>query len=218
MKYKMLAYLLLLPPGVSAFEAILKYVFTIEFGSDLPVERFGITCILILAFILLSKEKYGLIIPKEYKKLTLGLVLVLIATSMFFFFALSVKGLYASNSEHWNARWSQWLFIVFREEIVLRGFIQTKASEILKGKFLGLSNSIWFSCVIFAFWHLINLFYGFPLQAVLIQIAAVFIIGGPLLGWIREKTGSSVISYLVHQNGDFFFYSLYLLLFSKLLF
>jgi membrane protease YdiL (CAAX protease family) len=100
--------------------------------------------------------------------------------------------------------------LIFREEFFSRGLIQTKAGQILDGKLFHISLSVWFSTLIFSLWHLVNLPY-FPVQTVLIQIL-VAIPTGLLVGMIKERTGNTLITYLLHLIADLLFLSCYLLI------
>jgi membrane protease YdiL (CAAX protease family) len=206
--------LFLLPFVVTAIERLLKFSFITVFQDHLSVFIYSLTCIGVLIYSLLSKQDFGWNFNLVNRKITAILLVVLSLSTLFFFSVLKFKGLYTSN---WNLGWIIWLILVFREEFILRGIIQTKASKLLSGKWLGLSKSIWFSSLIFSLWHLVNLGVFTP-QVVLIQIVSVFLIAGPFYGWIKEKTNNVIISYLCHISGDLFFYALYSLVFSKLLF
>lgn len=209
-----LLFLILLPFLITVVERVLKFSFTVVFQDHLSVFIYSITCISVLVYSLLLKNDFGWNFNSLNRKITAILLVILSLSTIFFFTILKSKGLYTSG---WNLGWIIWLILVFREEFVLRGIIQTEASKLLSGKWLGLSKSIWFSSLIFSLWHLVNLGVFTP-QVVLIQIVSVFLIAGPLYGWIREKTNNVVISYLCHISGDLFFYALYSLVFSKLLF
>lgn len=206
--------LFLLPFVVTAIERLLKFSFTAVFRDHLSVFIYSLSCIGVLVYSLLTKQDFGWNFNSINRKLTAILLVVLALSTLFFFSVLKFKGLYSNN---WNLGWIIWLILVFREEFILRGVIQTEALKLLSGKWLGLSKSIWFSSLVFSLWHLVNLGVFTP-QVVLIQIVSVFLIAGPLYGWIREKTNNVVISYLCHISGDLFFYALYSLVFSKLLF
>lgn len=166
---------------------------------------------LIFVFLLFSKNNFGMLIPNKYKGLTATLVFSFPLISLFFFLALKANGLL---TERWFLAWILWTLAVFREEFVIRGIIQTECYGVLKGKFLGISYPILFTCFIFGLWHLINL-QTWSLFIVLAQVFASFTYAGLLHGWVREKTGSTIISYLVHIDTDIFFWTLYLVAFSK---
>jgi membrane protease YdiL (CAAX protease family) len=199
---------------VTAFERLLRFSFTSFFQNNLSIFVYSLTCIGVLVYSLLSKRDFGWNFNSLNRKITAILLVVLALSTLFFFSVLKFKGLYTSN---WNLGWIVWLILVFREEFILRGIIQTETSELLTGKWLGLSKSIWFSSLVFSLWHLVNLGVYTP-QVVLVQIVSVFLIAGPLYGWIKERTNNVIISYLCHISGDLFFYALYSLVFSKLLF
>jgi membrane protease YdiL (CAAX protease family) len=209
-----LSFLFLLPYLFTVIERVLKYSFATVFQDHLSVFIYSLTCISVLVYSLLSKQDFGWNFNTVNRKITAILLVILSLSTLFFFSVLKFKGLYTSN---WNLGWIIWLILVFREEFILRGIIQTEASKLLSGKWFGLSKSIWFSSLIFSLWHLVNLGIFTP-HVVLIQIVSVFLIAGPLYGWIREKTNNVIISYLCHISGDLFFYALYSLVFSKLLF
>mgnify|MGYP001583022234 CR=1 FL=1 len=199
---------------VTLIERLLRLSFFTIFQNNLSIFIYSLTSVGLLAFSLLSKQDFGWNFNPLNRKITAILLCLLALSSIFFFSVLKFKGLYTSN---WNLGWIIWLILVFREEFILRGIIQTEASKLLSGKWLGLSKSIWFSSIIFSLWHLVNLGIFTP-QVVIIQIISVLFIAGPLYGWIREKTNNVIISYLCHISGDLFFYALYSLVFSKLLF
>lgn len=209
-----LSLLFLLPFVVTAIERLLRFSFTTVFQDHLSVFIYSLTCIGVLAYSLLSKQDSGWNFNSVNRKITAILLVVLSLSTLFFFSVLKFKGLYTNN---WNLGWIIWLILVFREEFILRGIIQTESSKILLGKWLGLSKSIWFSSLIFSLWHLVNLGIFTP-QVVLIQTVSVLLIAGPLYGWIKEKTNNVIISYLCHISGDLVFYALFSLVFSKLLF
>lgn len=217
MKRNKILYLFILflsPFLVTVIERLLRFSFFSIFQNNLSIFVYSLTSIGLLILSLLSKQDFGWNFNSLNRKTTATLLGVLALSTLFFFSVLKLKGLYTSN---WNLGWIIWLILVFREEFILRGIIQSEASKLLSGKWLGLSKSIWFSSLIFSLWHLVNLGTFTP-QVVLIQIVTVFLIAGPLYGWIKEKTNNVIISYLCHISGDLFFYALYSLVFSKLLF
>lgn len=209
-KYINLLWLFLFPFGITILERLANLVFNDGFS----IFVYSLTSIGLIAFSLLSKTDYGFDFSVKNKKILAGLMVLLTTTSLFLFFVLKSRGLLDRN---WGYGWVVWMVLVFREELILRGIIQTKAVKIVGGKLLGFSSSIWFTSLIFSLWHLVNLG-RFTVFVVIIQIVTVFLIAGPLYGWIREKTNNVVISYLCHISGDFFFYAMYTLFFSKLLF
>lgn len=213
-KFIHLCLLFSLPFAVTAIERLIKFSFFSVFQDNLSVFVYSLTCIGVLGYSLLSKQDFGWNFNSLNRKITASLSVVLSLSTIFFFTVLKLKGLYIHD---WNLGWIIWIILVFREEFILRGIIQTEASKLLSGKWLGLSKSIWFSSLIFSLWHLVNLGVFTP-QVVLIQIVSILLIAGPLYGWIKEKTNNVIISYLCHISGDLFFYALYSLVFSKLLF
>lgn len=202
-----MVFLFFLPFLVTVFERLLRTTF-------LPIFVYAVTCIGLLIFSLLSKTDYGWNFNATNKKIIALLLGLLALVSIFLFSILKLKNLFVTQ---WGLNWIVWIFLVFREEFILRGIIQTTASKLLVGKWLGLSKSIWFTSLIFSLWHLVNLG-TFTVQVVIIQIVSVFLIAGPLYGWLKEKTNNVIITYLCHISGDFFFYAIYTLIFSKLLF
>jgi len=142
-----LSSLFLLPFAVTIFERLLRFSFYSIFQNNLSIFVYSLTSIGILAYSLLSKQDFGWNFNPLNRKITAILLGVLSLSTLFFFSALKFKGLYISN---WNLGWIIWLILVFREEFILRGIIQTEASKLLSGKWLGLSKSIWFSSLMFS--------------------------------------------------------------------
>lgn len=64
--------------------------------------------------------------------------------------------------------------------------------------------------------HLVNLTI-WPWQTVALQMLSC-IPSGIILGLIREKTGNTLLTYLLHIFGDLLFFSFYVLIFGKLFF
>lgn len=213
-KLFLLTFLFTLPFIVTVIERLLGFSFLAVFQDRLSIFVYSLTSISLIILSLVIKHDFGWNFNFSNRRITSILLVVLAVSTLFFFSVLKQKDLFDGR---WNLGWIVWLILVFREEFILRGIIQTEASKLLSGKWLGLSKSIWFSSLIFSLWHLVNLG-TFTYQVVLIQIVSVFLIAGPLYGWIREKTNNVIISYLCHISGDLFFYALYSLVFSKLLF
>lgn len=211
---KKILLLALFPFVLSFFEKISRSFLSGMLGMDdistMILRTVFIIC-LIFVFLLFAKKNFGMIIPNKYKALTAFLFLSYPLISLFFFLALTANGLL---NERWFLAWILWTLAVFREEFVLRGIIQTESYDVLKGKFLGISYPILFTCFIMGLWHLVNL-QTWSLYIVLAQVFASFTYAGLLHGWVREKTGSTIISYLVHIDTDIFFWTLYLVIFSK---
>lgn len=158
-------------------------------------------------------NNYGFEITKKLRKPISGMFLALIGISFYFLFSLQVRGLFDNFAVN---HLFNWIVSVFREEFILRGIIQTEASYILNGRFLRISHSIWLTTIIFSLWHLVNLSF-WPWQVVTIQMLSC-IPSGIILGLIREKTGNTLLTYLLHISGDLLFFSIYTLLFGKLFF
>lgn len=213
-KYFILMYLFALPFAISFLEKTLKYLLLNIFFEHLSVIVYSLCSIGLIVFFLLSKTDFGWNFNKQNKKNIAVLLIVLTISTLFLFSILQIRGLL---NDKWSLGWIMWIILVFREEVILRGIIQTKVSQILIGKYLGLSKSIIFSSLVFSLWHLVNLGV-FTVQVVLIQIFSVLLIAGPIYGVIKEKTNNIIISYLWHISADFFFFALYTLIFGKLLF
>ena len=152
-------------------------------------------------------------IPKKLGKLLGVMFLALIVISYFFLFSLRLKGFFDSVAV---IHLVNWIITVFREEFILRGVIQTEAGSVLNGSFLKISKPIWLTSILFSVWHLVNLTV-WPWQTVALQMFSCLPLG-IVLGLIKEKTGNTLLTYLLHVGGDLLFFSCYLLLFGKLFF
>jgi membrane protease YdiL (CAAX protease family) len=177
--------------------------------------KVGSISLILLSLSSFFGQSYGLEIPKNRKlaKIISALILLLISISYLFLFSLRLKGFFDSIAMIYLVNW---ILTVFREEFILRGIIQTQASYFIKGKLLRISLPIWISMVAFSLWHLANLpFWSW--QVVALQMLSC-LPSGLILGWIREKTGNTLLTYLLHICGDLLFFSLYTLIFGKLFF
>ncbi len=194
----------LIKPLVSMFSLPDTSIYLLKVGS-ISLVLFAICSFL--------GNTYGLDITKKLKKALTIMFITLLTMCYVFLFSLKVRGFFDNLAV---IHLINWVISVFREEFILRGIIQTKASSILKGRFLKIPNFIWLSTIAFSLWHLVNLTI-WPWQTVLLQMIGV-IPAGIVLGLIREKTGNALLTYLLHICGDLLFFSLYLLLFGKLFF
>lgn len=175
--------------------------------------KFGTITLLILAIAAFRGNNYCLEISKKLRNVLGSMLLALIVISYFFLFSIHHKGFFDSLIV---IHLVNWIITVFREEYILRGVIQTESGSVLKGSFLKISNSIWFTSIIFSVWHLVNLSI-WPWQTVALQMISC-IPSGIILGIIKEKTGNTLLTYLLHICGDLLFFSFYLLIFSKFFF
>ncbi len=175
--------------------------------------RFSTASLLFLSISAFLGNSYGLEITKKLRKILGIMLLLFILIGYFFLITLKTKGFF---DELAAMHLVNWIISVFREEFLLRGVIQTEASYILKGKFLKISNAIWLTTIAFSTWHLVNLTV-WPWQTVALQMLAA-IPSGIILGLIKEKTGNTLLTYLLHICGDLLFFSIYLLLFGRLFF
>ncbi|QQS38394.1 CPBP family intramembrane metalloprotease [Candidatus Woesebacteria bacterium] len=168
--------------------------------------------IILLAISVLTGKSYGLEIPKKLRKVIALALLVLILVSYFFLYSLHIKNVSDSLAV---IHLVNWIIVVFREEFILRGVIQTKSHEVIRGSLLKISKAIWFTTLLFSLWHVVNLSI-WPWQTVALQMLSC-IPSGLVLGLIKEKT-NTLLTYLIHICCDLFFFSIYLLLFDKLFF
>jgi membrane protease YdiL (CAAX protease family) len=215
-KIKMLVALMLLPFLVTGIERFLikpaVSIFPLP-DTSLYLAKVGIITLLLLAVSAFRGNSYGLEITKKFRAVLGFMFLALITISYFFLFSLKLKGFLDSLVV---IHLINWLITVFREEFILRGVIQTESSYILKGSFMKISASIWFTSLLFSAWHLVNLTV-WPWQTVALQMI-ICIPSGIILGLIRKKTGNTLLTYLLHISGDLLFFSIYLLIFGKLFF
>ena len=212
-KLKTIIVLTVLPFLVTAVERlVIKPAISIFPIPDTSVNliKFGTITLLILAISAFRGNNYGLEISKKLRNVLSAMFLALIAISYFFLFSIHYKGFFDSLIV---IHLVNWIITVFREEFILRGVIQTESGSVLKGSFLKISNSIWFTSIIFSVWHLVNLSI-WPWQTVALQMISC-IPSGIILGIIREKTGNTLLTYLLHICADLLFFSFYLLIFSK---
>ena len=215
-KIKTVITLAILPFLVTGIERlIIKPVISIFPLPDTSIYlvKVGVITLLLMAISAFRGNTYGLGISKKLGKVLGVMFLALIATCYFFLFSLRLKGFFDSFVV---IHLANWIIGVFREEFILRGVIQTESGSIFKGTFLKVSQSIWFTTIIFSLWHLVNLTI-WPWQTVGLQMLAC-IPSGIVLGFIREKTGNTLLTYLLHICGDLLFFSCYLLIFGKLFF
>lgn len=215
-KIKVILALTVLPFLVTAIERlIIKPVISVFPLPDTSIYlvKVGVITLLLMAISAFRGNAYGLGISKKLRKILGIIFLALIAISYFFLFSLHFKGFFDSLVV---IHLVNWIITVFREEFILRGVIQTESGSVLKGSFLKISKSIWFTSVIFSVWHLVNLTL-WPWQTVALQMLAC-IPSGIVLGLIREKTGNTLLTYLLHICGDLLFFSFYLIIFGKLFF
>lgn len=215
-KIKVIAALTLLPFLISGIEKfVIKPVISIFPlpKTSVGLVMYGVITLLILALASFRGNNYGVEISKKLKNVLGVMFLALIAISYFFLFSIQYKGFFDSLIV---IHLVNWLITVFREEFILRGVIQTESGSVLKGSFLKISNSIWFSSIIFSIWHLVNLSV-WPWQTVALQMLSC-IPSGIILGLIKEKTGNTLLTYLLHICGDLLFFSFYLLIFGKFFF
>lgn len=181
--------------------------------TSIYLAKVGVITLLLMAISAFRGNTYGLEISKKLRKVLAVMFMALIAISYFFLFSLRLKGFFDSLIV---IHLINWIITVFREEFILRGVIQTESGSVLKGSFLKISNPIWFTTIIFSFWHLVNLTI-WPWQTVALQMLSC-IPSGIILGLIREKTGNTLLTYLLHICGDLLFFSFYVLIFGKLFF
>ncbi len=215
-KLKVISALLILPFFLTFIERyILKPLIAVFPLPDTSIYLFKVSAIslILLAPTAFLGRKYGLEISSKLRKVLAGMFLALLGVSYLFLFSLKAKGFFDDLAV---IHLTNWIVTVFREEFLLRGVIQTEASYVLKGKFLKISYSIWLSTVAFSLWHIVNLAY-WPWQVVAIQMIAC-IPSGIILGLIREKTGNTLLTYLLHITGDLLFFALYTLILGKLFF
>lgn len=213
---QMLAWLFILPFAVTAFERLILKPLVTAFPLDATstyLLKMVIVSLLLFSIAAFFGKTYGLEITKKLRKFLSLLFLSLIMISYLFLFSLKVKHFFDMLAV---IHLVNWILSVFREEFILRGVIQTEAYSVLKGRFWGISHSIWFTTLVFSLWHLVNLAY-WPWQVVTLQMISS-IPSGIVLGLIREKTGNTLLTYLLHICGDLLFFSLYTLIFSKLFF
>lgn len=215
-KIKVVVSLAILPFIVTGIERILikpaLSVFPLP-DTSIYLAKVGVITLLLMAVSAFRGTTYGLGITKKLKKVLAALFVALIPICYLFLFSLQFKGFFSSFVV---INLVNWMITVFREEFILRGIIQTESSNILKGTFLKISKSILFTSIIFSAWHLVNLTI-WPWQTVLQQMIACIPLG-IVLGIIKERTGSTLLTYLLHICGDLLFFSLYLLVFGKLFF
>lgn len=215
-KIKTIIALTVLPFLVTGIERLLIQPIISAFPlpeTSIYLVKVGVITLLLMAISAFRGNAYGLGISKKLRKILGVMFLALIIISYFFLFSLRFKGFFDSLMV---IHLVNWIITVFREEFILRGIIQTESAYVLKGGFLKISKTIWFTSVIFSVWHLVNLTL-WPWQTVALQMV-VCIPAGIILGFIREKTGNTWLTYLLHICGDLLFFSLYLLIFDKLFF
>lgn len=181
--------------------------------TSIYLAKVGTITLLLMAISAFRGNTYGLGISVKLRKMLALLFVALIVLSYFFLFSLQLKGFLDSLAV---IHLINWLITVFREEFILRGVIQTESAIVLNGGFLKISKAVWFTSIIFSLWHLVNLTI-WPWQTVALQMLACIPLG-IVLGVIREKTNSTVLTYLLHICGDLLFFSVYLLVTSKLFF
>ena len=211
-KVKLLGALVIFPFAVIGVERlIIKPVLT-HFPlptTSIYMGKVGVITLLLLIFAALRGTTYGLTMPKKLGSVFAVLFALLIAIIFLFLFTLQTHGFFDSLA---IIHVVNWIITVFREELILRGIIQTEAAAVLRNKYWGVSGPVWFTTFIFSVWHVVNLTSS-PWQTVALQMLAC-IPSGILLGIIREKTGSTLLTYLLHIGCDLLFFSLYLMVFG----
>ena len=215
-KIKVILALTILPFLITAIERlIITPVFSVFPlpETSLNLVKYGVVTLLILAISAFRGNNYGLEISKKPRNILGFMFIALIAICYFFLFSIQYKGFFDSFIV---IHLANWIITVFREEFILRGVIQTESGSVLKGSFLKISKSIWFTSIIFSLWHLVNLTV-WPWQTVALQMLSC-IPTGIILGIIKEKTGNTLLTYLLHICGDLLFFSFYLLIFGKFFF
>lgn len=215
-KFLSIVGLFLFPFAITLIErCVLKPSLLVFSLPDTSVTLFKLVAIslLLLGFAAFLGKKYGLEITQKLRGFLGVMFVALLLICYLFLFSLKTKGFFDDLAV---IHLVNWMLTVFREEYILRGIVQTEASGVLKGKFLHVSYPIWLSTLVFSLWHLVNLSI-WPWQVVVIQMLSC-IPSGLILGTIREKTGNTLLTYLLHISGDLLFFSLYTLLFGKLFF
>jgi membrane protease YdiL (CAAX protease family) len=215
-RIKTIAILTVLPFLITAIErlVITPAISTFSLSeTSIGLVKYGAITLIILAISAFRGNNYGLEIPKKLKNILGFMFLALIAICYFFLFSIQCKGFLDSLIV---IHLANWIITVFREEFILRGVIQTELGSVLKGSFLKISKSVWFTSIIFSVWHLVNLSV-WPWQTVVLQMISC-IPSGIILGVIKEKTGNTLLTYLLHICGDLLFFSVYLVIFGKFFF
>lgn len=215
-QFKTLTVLTIFPFLITGIERILIKPSLSPFSlpdTSIQLIKVGTVTLLLFSFSAYRANSYGMQVHQKLRKVVGGMFVALIGISYFLLFSLRAKGLFDALAV---LHLVNWIITVFREEFILRGIIQTESASVLKGSFLRISNSIWLTTIIFSLWHLVNLTV-WPWPVVAIQMLSS-IPSGIILGLIREKSGSTVLTYLLHICGDLLSFSLYLLLFGKLFF
>ena len=211
-----LAALFSFPFLVTAIERLLIQPLFLFLSLDLVLTNFFkliLSIILLFGVAAVRNNSYGIISPRRNQKMLIAFSLLLLLTSSLFLYSMKVTSFFQSFSLIYLFNW---ILTVFREEFVLRGVIQTESESVLKSKFWKISSSIWFTTIAFSLWHIVN-FPALSLSIVLIQMI-ISLPSGIIFGFIREKTGSTLLSFLIHISGDLLFFSLYTLIFQKLFF
>lgn len=214
LKIKTIVALTILPFLVTGIERLLIKPVISTFPlpeTSINLVKVGVITLLLMAISAFRGNAYGLGISKKLRKILAVMFVALIVICYFFLFSLRLKGFWDSFVV---IHLVNWIIGVFREEFILRGVIQTESGSVLKGSFLKVSKPIWFTTFVFSIWHLVNLTI-WPWQTVALQMLAC-IPSGIVLGIIREKTGNTLLTYLLHICGDLLFFSCYLLIFGKL--
>jgi len=215
-RIKVILALMILPFFITGIERlIIKPAISVFPLPDTSINlvKVGVITLLLMAISAFRGNVYGLGVSKKLRKILGAMFLALIVISYLFLFSLRLKGFFDSLVV---IHLVNWIITVFREEFILRGVIQTESASVLKGHFLKISYSIWFTSIIFSIWHSVNLTI-WPWQTVALQMLSS-IPSGIVLGLIREKTGNTLLTYLLHICGDILFFSLYLLIFGNLFF
>src|SRR5260221_7079531 len=120
----------LIKPLVSMFSLPDTSIYLLKVGS-ISLVLFAICSFL--------GNTYGLDITKKLKKALTIMFITLLTMCYVFLFSLKVRGFFDNLAV---IHLINWVISVFREEFILRGIIQTKASSILKGRFLKIPNFI----------------------------------------------------------------------------
>ena len=208
--------LVTLPFLITAFERLLLVpavsVFPLD-RSSVHLFKVSTVSLILLSIVGFSGKQYGLELRKKHSKVIGSMFLALISVGYVFLLSLQSKNLFTPLAV---VHLVNWVITVFREEVVLRGIIQTEANGILKGSFLKISYPIWLTTFVFMIWHLVNLT-TWPTSVVLMQMLSC-IPSGIILGLIREKTDSTLLTYLLHICGDLLFFSMHTFIFGRLFF
>lgn len=204
--------LVVLPLLISFIERIIIGELAKIIGLEEPFIQFTkafLSSILIISAILFFHKNYGLGFSSKNIKLIFSSTLFLSFSIILFLLTLNQRGL---SDDLIYIHLINWILVVFREEVIVRGIIQTESKKIFKSYFA----PIIFSTLIFSLWHLVNLT-SWSMNIVLLQLLSA-IPAGLIYGFIKEKTDSTILTFLLHISVDLIMYSLYLIVFGKLFF